>query len=399
VRGRLGGGLAFAGVAYAFAVTMLGTTLPTPLYPIYQREFGFSGFVVTLVFATYAVGVVAALLVFGQLSDQVGRRRMLLPSLALAAASSVVFLLAHGLAPLFAGRVLSGLSAGIFTGTGTAALVDLAPGGDRQRATLVATMVTMGGLGLGPLLSGPLAELAPHPLRLSYVVHLGLLVPAALAIWMMPEPADVAESPRLRLQRLGVPREMRGTFARAGTAAFAAFATLGLFSAVAPALLGQLLGVTNHAVTGVIVFVAFGSSTIGQVALERLPARLAMPAGCVAMIAGMGLIALGLAASSLAALVAGAVVAGAGHGLSLRAGLGAVNDESPPERRGEVASSFFVVSYVALAIPIVGIGVAAEAFGLRAAGLAFSGCVIALALGVLVSLRQSRTFAGNSSSS
>jgi MFS family permease len=59
---------AFGLVAFAFAVTMLGTTLPTPLYPLYQQRIGFSGLVTTLVFAVYAAGVIGALLFVGRLS-------------------------------------------------------------------------------------------------------------------------------------------------------------------------------------------------------------------------------------------------------------------------------------------------------------------------------------------
>jgi MFS family permease len=111
--------VATAGVAYAFAGTMIGTTMPTPLYPIYEQRFDFSALTVTIVFAAYGLGVLAALVLFGQLSDQYGRRRVLLPGLVLSAVSSIVFLLAQGLPALFLGRVLSGLSAGVFTGTAT----------------------------------------------------------------------------------------------------------------------------------------------------------------------------------------------------------------------------------------------------------------------------------------
>jgi MFS family permease len=154
---------AFAGAAYAFGVTMLGTTRPTPLYAIYQQDFGFSELMVTVIFATYAAGVIAALMLFGPLSDKIGRRRVLLPGLALAALSAVAFLLAHGVGSLLVGRILSGLSAGLFTGTATATLLDLAPAEARGRATLVATMVSMGGLACGPLLAGLLAQFASSP--------------------------------------------------------------------------------------------------------------------------------------------------------------------------------------------------------------------------------------------
>src|SRR5438094_3599386 len=121
--GRRGG---FAVVSFALAVAMLSTTLPTPLYALYRERFGFSELMITVVFATYAAGVIASLLLFGRLSDQIGRRRVLLPGLALSALSAVAFLLADGLTLLIVGRVLSGLSAGIFTGPAAATLVDLA---------------------------------------------------------------------------------------------------------------------------------------------------------------------------------------------------------------------------------------------------------------------------------
>ena len=81
--------LMFVAIAATFAVTMMGTTLPTPLYPIYQAEMGFSQLMITVIFAVYAVGVIAALIVTGAWSDQIGRRPMLALGLALSAMSAV----------------------------------------------------------------------------------------------------------------------------------------------------------------------------------------------------------------------------------------------------------------------------------------------------------------------
>jgi predicted MFS family arabinose efflux permease len=375
-----------AAAAFAFAVTMLGTTLPTPLYPLYREQFGFSELMVTVIFATYAGGVIAALLLFGSLSDQIGRRRLLLPGLVVSALSAVVFLLAQGVGLLIVGRVLSGLSAGIFTGTATATIVDLAPPARRAQATLLATVANMGGLGIGPLLSGVLSEWGSSPLRLPFWVDLALLVPAAIGVWAMPEPVEATTRPQLRPQALSVPPEMRAVFVRSALAAFAAFAVLGLFTAVAPAFLGQELGVTNRAAVGLVVFAVFAASLVGQLALEWVPEWAALPAGCLALIAGMGLFALGLGVSSLALLVLGGVVAGFGAGLSFRSGLASVNANAPARVRAEVASSFFVVAYVAISLPVIGEGVLAELVGLRTAGLVFAAVVAALAAVVLVLL-------------
>ena len=372
--------------AYAFAATMLGTTLPTPLYTLYQRRFGFSELMITVIFATYAAGVIAGLLLFGRLSDEIGRRPVLLGGLLLSAASAGAFLLADGLALLLVGRLLSGLSAGIFTGTATAAIVDLAPRERRGRATLVATIANMGGLGCGPLLAGVLAQWVAVPLRTPFWVDLGLLVPAFASMIAMPEPVSARGRPALRPQALRVSPEVRPTFLAAGLAAFAGFAVLGLSTAVSPAFLGRDLSVGSDAVVGAIVFSVFAASTAGQALLEVIPDRVAMPAGCGGLIGGMGLLALSLAVSALPALVAGIMLAGAGQGLSFRAGLARVNAAAPPEQRGEVASSFFVVAYLAISLPVIGEGLLAEAAGLRPAGLVFAGVVSAIAAVVLALL-------------
>lgn len=379
--GRRGG---FAAAALALAVAMLGTTLPTPLYGLYRQQFGLSELMITVVFATYAAGVIASLVLFGRLSDQIGRRRVLLPGLVLSALSAVCFLTANGVALLLVGRVLSGLSAGIFTGTATATLVDLAPGGRRGRATLVATMANLGALGTGPLIAGLLSQWVGSPLRVPFWVDLALLVPAATGVWAMPEPVTAARHPRLRPQALRVPREIRSTFIQSALAAFAGFAVLGLFAAVAPDFLGQVLGVSSRAVVGLVVFGVFAASTAGQVVLRFVPERRATPAGAVALIAGMAILALGLGASSLTLLVLGGAIAGFGQGLTFRAGLAAVNERAPDTQRAAVASSFFAVMYVAISLPVIGEGLLAQAIGLRAAGLTFAALVAALSLLVLI---------------
>ena len=387
----LGPKAGFAAAALALAVAMLGTTLPTPLYGLYRQQFGFSELTVTVIFAVYAAGVIASLVLFGRFSDQIGRRHMLLPGLVLSALSAVCFLATGGVALLLVARVLSGLSAGIFTGTATATLVDLAPPGHRGRATLVAAMANMGALGTGALLAGLLSQWAGSPLRIVFWVDLALLVAAAIGTWAMPEPVARTRHPRLRPQPLKIPREMRSTFTQSALAGFAGFAVLGLFTAVAPAFLGQELGVTSRALIGLVVFAVFAASAAGQLTLQLLPEKVAIPAGPGALIAGMGLLALGLATSSLALLVLGGVIAGFGQGLSFRAGLAAVNERSPATERASVASSFFVVMYVAISLPVIGEGVLAQAIGLRAAGLIFAALVAGLSAVVLVLLAQTHS--------
>ena len=378
----------FGLVAYAFLVTMIGTTLPTPLYPLFERRYSFGELMVTVIFAVYAFGVIAGLLAFGDVSDELGRKPVLMVGLAFSAASAFLFIFASSLVPIFAGRVLSGFSAGIFTGTATAMLVDLAPGGRRRLASFVAVIVNLGGLGLGTLLAGLLADYCSSPLRLPFIVQLGLLAPAVLGLLVAPETVR-RRAFRLRIQRLRVPPEVRGVFIRGATAGFGSFAVAGVFSSVAPVFLGQILGRTSHALAGLIVFILFSASIVGQMVVSRLSDRRALVSGCALLAGGVGLLALALGIESLAALIASASVVGVGQGLVIGAGLAAINQRAPIEHRGETASSFFVVIYVGLSVPVIGVGVVAHAWSLRGAGIAFSAAVAALVVTVLASLTRS----------
>jgi MFS family permease len=195
---------AFWVLAFVFATAMLGTTLPTPLYVIYQARWHFSSAVVTVIFAVYAAGVLAALLLAGRSSDQAGRKPVLASALGASALSTVVFILAANVGVLLVARILSGLSAGLMTGTATAALTELAPAS--RRASLVATTANMGGLGLGPLIAGLFAQYAPHhPTTLVFEVYLALLAAAGLCLLFVPETVGSRRRPALRFVGLGIP--------------------------------------------------------------------------------------------------------------------------------------------------------------------------------------------------
>src|SRR3954467_5572785 len=118
-----GGGL--WAVAFAFVAVMAFSTVPTPLYALYQQRDGFSTFVITVIFAAYAVGVILALFFGGHVSDWVGRRRMLVPAILTSLLSAAVFLVWRDLPGLLVARVLNGLSVGIVTATATAYLAEL----------------------------------------------------------------------------------------------------------------------------------------------------------------------------------------------------------------------------------------------------------------------------------
>lgn len=385
----LAGSSAMTAVGFAFVVTMLGTTLPTPLYPAYAALFGFGELVTTVVFATYAVGVTAGLLLFGHWSDELGRRPMLLAGLALSAVSALSFLLAGPLVLLFLGRFLSGLSAGIVTGTATATIIDVAPARLRNRAGLVGAAVNMGGLGLGPVLAGVLAQYAPHPRRLVFGVDIALVVMAAAAVAALADPVRRAARPRLAPRRLSVPPELRALFVRAAVAGFAGFAVLGLFTSVSPAFLGKVLHHSSEALVGIVVFAVFAASVLGQTASERVGVDNALVAGCAGLVVAMVVLGLALIVQSLPLLIVAGVMAGLGQGLSFRAGSGAVAAGSPDEMRGRVTSTLFVALYVGISMPVIGVGALSLAVGLVTAGVSFAVLVAVLAATAMVLVRRS----------
>lgn len=377
-------------LACAFACVMLGTTLPTALYPSYQARFGFGGATVTAVYAIFAAGILGALLLVGPASDVIGRKRVLLPGLALAALSSALFLAAAamddgGLALLLTARLLSGMSAGIFTGTASATLTDLA-GGDRAvQAGLVGAVATLGGAGLGPLLAGLVAQWGPAPLTTVFAVHLGLLALAAVAVAAIPETVRRTPGGFSPLwPRVAPPA--RAAFASATLAAFAGFAVSGLFVAVTPALLAEL-GHHDPALTGGIVSAMFAAGAAATIASARVRTDRALLAGTALLVVALAVLLIALGERSTGWLIAAAATAGASQGIGFRAALATVAAATPVPDRGRATSAFFAVAYVGgVSVPVLGVGIAGEQLGLIPAGEAFVAVIASLAIGALLRL-------------
>lgn len=371
---------------------MAGTTAPTPLYPLYQQAFGFSPFTVTVIFAVYALGVVAGLLTLGRLSDAFGRRPVIAAALVLAAAAAGLFEAADSLAWLLAARVLSGLAAALITGAATAALLDHAPPERRPRAQTLALAANMGGLAGGTLLSGVLAEWAGSPLRLPWAVMLGLTAAALLALPAAPKTVTrrVREPGafRLRFQPLRVPAGIRPAFLHAALAGGSGFAVLGVLTSVSGLFLGSVLGLHHHALTGLVVCLAFTTTALGQLLARLRPTPRALPIACTGLVLAAALIATALLTATLPPLLLGACVNGLATGAAVGTGLGTVNAGAAPERRGEAVSTFFAVLYTMLSVPVVGVGVLIRATDLRTAGVTFSALVAALAVVVAVGVTR-----------
>jgi MFS family permease len=386
VRGRV----AFWVAALILSITMLGTTLPTPLYVIYQAQWHFSAAIVTVTFAVYAVAVLATLLLAGRSSDQAGRKPVLAAALGASALSTIVFIVAPDVGALIAARILSGVSAGLMTGTATAALTELVPASASRRASLVATAANMGGLGLGPLIAGLFAQYAPQPTVLVFEVYLAVLAAAGLCLFLVPETVRPRRRPALRFAGLGIPAQGRSEFIAAGAAGFAAFSLLGLFAALAPTFLGNVLHQNSHAVQGGVVFLLLAIGTLTQLALARFASRRVVLAGLGLFLAALALIVAALAQADMALFLAGTVVGGMAVGAVFLGSLATANRLAPPGQRGQALSAFFVACYTGLIIPVVGVGVATEFISDFAAVLALSILLACLCLFSLARIRNAR---------
>ena len=364
-----------------FAALMLGGTLPIPLYALWAPKLGFGPLTTTLIFAAYTVGTIAALLTFANLSDQAGRRPMLLVAIASIVVSTALFLLADSVVVLLLARLVYGVATGIITATATAGLNELDKGADGTRSVRTATLANMGGLGLGPIVAGVLAQTVGDPTRTVFWVYLAVLVPVVAAVWLVPETVSHPHRPRLQLHRPRLPaRSGRARFAQAGVLMFVAFSILGLFSSLVPAFLRDVLHEGNLAIVGVIVGSVFLIGATTQLALNPDRARKALVAAPAILVAGLAGIEAGLWAQSLGLFLAGTAISGVGVGLAFKGAITTTHHLADPEHRAGLTATLFLVAYTGLTIPTVIVGVLNQSLSARSATLIVACGVALLAL-------------------
>jgi MFS family permease len=371
-------------VAASLAVIYVLSTVPTPLYELYRERLGFTGVTLTVIYAAYVVGSLGAMFFLGRLSDQIGRRPVVLASLMAGVVAVVLFLFAKATVWLFAARVVSGFAIALASGASTAWIVESHRAGKKQ-ATRIAIGANLVGLAIGPLLAGVLAQYEPAPLRLVYVVLLLMLIAVLIAAWFgaetVREPISLNEakvSPRF-----GVPRELRAQFLVPAISAFSTFAVLGFYAALVPGLLRHGLHQPNLAVAGGVTGGMFLVASV-TVALVEVPPIAGVIVGLGLLIPGVGMMVLAEHVRSMAWLVVASVVIGVAAGLGYRFGLEMVNEMAPDDRRSELVSGYLIVCYGAISFPVIGIGVLTAASSAMLADTIFGVLVAVLAIAALV---------------
>jgi hypothetical protein len=377
---------AFWLVAGAFFLLFFAAAAPSPLYGVYQAQWRFSAATLTAVFAAYALLLLVTLLVFGSVSDYLGRRRVILAGLAMGAGACGLFLAADGVGLLFAARAMSGAAVGTATSALAAALIDLQPEGSRH-APVVTTAASMLGLAAGGLGTSALVQYGPAPTHLVWWLLLGAFTVAAVAVLALPETAPgrpgVLASLRLRA---AVPRQARGTFAMALPCLIAVWMISGFYLSLGPSLAAQVLRSPDLLWGGLVIFLLAGIGAATTVVFRGASGHTAMLAGCLALLAGAVVTLAAIEMTSAAAFLAGTAVAGAGFGTAMLGAFRAISALAAPGQRASLIAAYFIVSYAAFSIPVVAAGVATTHVGLHQTALVYCAAIAALAAVAAASL-------------
>jgi MFS family permease len=381
----------FRRTGYVLGVTAFGAGIPTPLYAVYEVRYGFGAGVLGLVFGAYTVGVLATMLLVAPMSDAVGRKPVLYLGMGLTAASGVAFILANGAAGLAVARIVSGLAVGATTSTATAAMARLEPNLDQHHVARVSVASNFGGVAAGILLSGVLVAYLPDPTVLVFLV---LIAASLLGVFAVASTPETCELSAVRTRRLRVPVGIRTPFAIAALALAACYAIYGFFGALAPTFVRIGLGLEGSIPSAIVVATMFGSAAIIQLALAQLRDRRALLLGFPLLVAGLSVLALALIADSLTIIVVAAALLGVAVGCAYMGSVTLIDRVAPDRSRGEILSAFYLVGYLALAVPTIGVAFASQPFGLGAAAVAFGVVLGAFAVVGWIATARTPTPAG-----
>nr|WP_296765901.1 MFS transporter [Rhodococcus sp. (in: high G+C Gram-positive bacteria)] len=381
---RLSSASAFWIVGATYLVVMASSAAPSPLYPVYQAEWGFSATMLTVVFAVYAVALLVALLTVGSLSDHIGRKPILIAALVLLVVSLILFIVADGVPGLIAARVIQGLAAGTATGALSAAVIDLQP--HESAGPLVNSVAPSVGLASGALGAGLLVQLAPAPTVLVYGLLIGAVLLLAVALLFVPETSAMrtVESRRhlakLLLPRAAFPTGARVPFLMLVPALIATWALGGFHLSLGPSIIKSVFGIDNHIVGGLEIFALFFSGAVAAALVRSRPPRAVMVSGAIVLAAGVATSLVSIAIASVPLYFLGSVIAGSGWGSTFLGAMRTLGALVPADERGSVFATTFVISYLAFSVPAVIGGFAVHTFGLQPTAVVYGSFVIVLAL-------------------
>jgi MFS family permease len=379
--GKLSASAAFRSISCVIGAVLFASSVPTSLYGLYQQQWHFSSLVLTLIYAAYAISALVGLLLFGSVSDDIGRRSALLAGLGGLIVATGIFAAAESTLWLFIARCLQGLATGVTLAAAGAGLVDFQPAGDQRRAGLINGVASAAGLAMGAPIAAVLVEYAPAPRLIPFAVQAAIFFALLPAVLTTPETAKPRRSVRCRIHPPGVPSAVRGAFAVASLAVLSSWSIAGLFLSLGPHLVDHLLATTGSLPGGLTILAFAGAAAVAQIPCARISEHRITVGGSIALAAGMGLTVSSLSASTLS-FFGGVVLAGAGFGVVFLGGLRTLSNAIPIQRRAEVMSAFYIAAYLSLSIPAVAAGLIVTNVGITQTFRVFGLCAIAVAVTV-----------------
>lgn len=329
---------------------LASSSAPTPLYALYQAQWGFSAATVTVIFGVYALAVLLALLFAGRLSDHVGRRPVLLVSLALQVPTMLFFAQADGLAELMVARVVQGLVTGAALGAVGAGLLDL----DRKRGTVANAVTPPLGTGSGALLAGLMVQFLPMPTHLVFLLLAVVFAIQFLGVLRMRETVSPQAGAWASLKpTLRLPASSRGPMLLAIPALVASWALAGFFASLGPAVVKGMVHSASPLVGGLTLFIMAGAAAVAILALHERDATTLLRTGMAALFAGLLIVVLALPAQAVVPFFIGTAIAGAGFGAGFQGAVRMVVGSAAAHERAAVLSIAFIVSYLAMGLPAI----------------------------------------------
>jgi len=360
---------------------------PTPLYHQYQESFGLTSFAITIIFAAYVLSLLAALLTVGSLSDYIGRRPAILAALVLNVVSMAIFMAADSAAALIAARALQGFATGLATATLGAAILD----NDRSRGPVLNSITAFGGLTAGSLGAAILVTYAPDPRQLVYVVLLVLSAVEVFILWFMPETAEPRAGALASLRpHISVPAQARNVLVRVTPVTIASWALGGFYFSLMPALVRVATGVSLPVIGGLVVGALTFSGAISVLSLRSVPAERMLSGGIVALAVGVATTLAGVYDQLVWLMLMGTVISGIGFGAAFSGTMRAVLPLAKTDERTGLLAAFYVEGYLSFSLPAVLAGLAVPMVGLTVAAYVYGTAVIAMALASMILVGFSR---------
>lgn len=364
---------------------LAAASAPSPLYGVYRAAWGFSAFMLTIVFSSYALALLLALLLFGALSDYLGRRPILLVALVIEIGSIFLFLYAQSVEWLLAARIVQGFATGIAIGTLNAGMIDL----HRERGAFVNSVAPLLGMAVGALGTAALVQYAPAPTMLVYEILLAMLVLQLVAATFLPETVQARPGALATVRiTMAIPAAARQTLWRVMPVNLALWALGGFYMSLGPTLARNVTGNAAPVVGGAFAAALVLFSAIAVVFVRTRAPRQVLQGGTLLLGLGVLITLLGIQLHAGVPLFAGTMIGGLGFGAAFNGAIRSLAPLAAPHERASLMSGFFALSYLAFSLPAIAAGVCVGIWGLQATAIGYGVILIALSTLALIAMRR-----------